>query len=131
MIEIYDLAEKIYSEAVSLKGQKCTTLVWRKNREKWLSSIAEIRENLFALEELLDYSYSEEYFGLIEFMKSILNDCERGLREKTYRYKAKSTNYMQAFHNLPRAFFSPENVMQTSAAEAIEHAEFWLNRENV
>jgi hypothetical protein len=129
MTEIYALAEKLYNDSVALKGQKCTSLIWRKNREKWLASIAEMRENVYALEELLDYSYSEEYFELIEFMKSILNDCERGLREKPYRYKAKSTNYMQAFHNLPRAFFAPENMMQTSVSEAIEYANFWLNRD--
>ena len=127
MIEIYDLAEKIYNAAVFLKEQKSTTLVWRKNREKWLSAIAEIRENVIKLEDILDYSYSDEHFELIEYMLFILDSCETDIRTKSYRYKAKSTNYMQAFHNLPRAFFAPENRMHITVYEARKYASFWLD----
>ena len=126
MIEIYDLAEKIYKEAVFLKGQKSTSLTWKLNRERWLSVLAEMRKNVFEMGEMLDYSYSEEHFALIDEMNGILCACERCLREKTYRYKVHSSMYMQAFHNLPRAFFSPENRMHITVSEARKYAEFWL-----
>ena len=78
--------------------------------------------------EMLDYSYSEEYFALIDEMIDLLDACERGLREKKYGYKARSTNYMQAFHNLARAFLPPENPMRASIGEAREYAHFWLGQ---
>ena len=128
MTEVYALAEKIYNDAVLLKRQKSTVLTWKRTREKWLSSLAEMRENVLRLEELLDYSYSEEYFELIGEMKHILYACETELREKAYGYRSQSTNYMQAFHNLPRAIFSPENRMHISVKEARKYADFWLGQ---
>ena len=128
MTEIYALAEKIYNDAVLLKGQKSTVLKWRRMREKWLYSLAEMRENVAVMGEMLDYSYSEEYFALIDEMIDLLDACERGLREKKYGYKARSTNYMQAFHNLARAFLPPENPMRASIGEAREYAHFWLGQ---
>jgi hypothetical protein len=127
MTEVYNLAEKIYNDAVLLKGQKSTSLTWKYNREKWLAAIAEMRESVVRMGEILDYSYSDEHFELIEEMKDILCACEKGLREKTYRYKAQSTNYMQAFHNLPRAFFALEDNMRISVYEARKYASFWLD----
>ena len=126
MTEIYNLAEKIYKDAIFLKGQKSTSLTWKRTRERWISALAEMRENVVKMGEMLDYSYSEEYFELIEEMKSILDACEMSLYEKSYIYRAQSTNYMQAFHNLPKAFFPPENRMRISVAEAREYARFWL-----
>ncbi len=128
MTEVYNLAEKIYNDAVLLKGHKSTSLTWKYNREKWLAAIAEMRESVVRMGEILDYSYSDEHFELIEEMKDILCACEKGLREKTYRYKAQSTNYMQAFHNLPRAFFPIENRMHITVYEARKYADFWLRR---
>ena len=127
MIEIYELAEKIYKDAVFLKRQKSNLLTWKKTRERWLSAIAEMRENTRSMEEMLDYSYSEEHFALIREMQEILDSCENELREKTYGYKSRSCMYMQAFHNLPRAFFSPENRMCITVAEARKYADFWLS----
>ena len=127
MTEIYALAEKIYKDAVILKGQKSTSLTWKLNRERWLATIAKMRKTLFEMGEMLDYSYSEDHFALIDEMNGILCACERCLREKTYRYKARITNYMQAFHNLPRAFFAPENNMHITVAEARRYAAFWLS----
>ena len=126
MIEIYTLAEKIYKDAVFLKRQKSTLLMWKNTREKWLSTIAEMRKNVADMGEKLDYSYSDEYFELIDEMINILNACEMLLREKTYGYKGICTNYMQAFYNMPRAFFSPEDRMNISVYEARKYADFWL-----
>ncbi len=126
MIKIYNLAEKIYNSSLFLKGQKSTSLVRKANREKWLEVIAEMYADVTELGEILDYSYSEEYFELIEEMKEILYACESCLRGNLYRYEALSVNYMQAFHNLPRAFFSPENDRYISVAEARKYAAFWL-----
>ena len=126
MIEIYTLAEKIYKDAVFLKGQKSTSLTWKRTRERWLDTIAEMRKNVAEMGERLDYSYSEEYFELIDEMSNILNACETFLREKTYGYKGICTNYMQALHNMPRAFFSPEDRMHISVYEARKYASFWL-----
>ena len=127
MTEVYNLAEKIYNDAVLLKGQKSTSLTWKYNREKWLNDIAGIRENVAKMGEILDYSYSEEYFELIEEMMYILNSCELCLREKIYGYKGICTNYMQAFHNMPRAFFPIENRMHITVYEAQKYASFWLD----
>ncbi len=128
MIEIYALAEKIYKDAVFLKRQKSTSLTWKRTRERWLAAIAEMRENVVKMGEMLDYSYSDEYFELIDEMLDILSACEMFLREKTYGYKGICTNYMQAFHNMPRAFFSPEDRMHISVYEARKYAGFWLGR---
>ena len=126
MIEIYTLAEKIYGASGALKSQKSSSLIWKKNREKWFEELEKLRTDVFELEEILDYSYSEEHFGLIKDMKDIIDACEEVLRQKRYGYKAKCTNYMQAFHSLPRAFFSPENYKCASVTEARGYAEFWL-----
>ena len=77
MIEIYCLAKKLYKDAVFLKGQKSASLTWKVNREKWLDAIAEMHESVVRMGELLDYSYSEEHFDLIEEMKGILCACEK------------------------------------------------------
>ena len=126
MIEIYELAEKIYRESVFLKRQKSTSLTWKRNRERWRSGIAQMRKNVADMGDMLDYSYSDEYFELIDEMLDILGACETCLREKAYGYKGNCTNYMQAFHNMPRAFFSQENRMRISVWEARRYASFWL-----
>ena len=127
MIEIYELAEKIYRDAVFLKGQKSTSLTWKKTRERWLATLAEMRKNVAEMGEMLDYSYSDEHFDLIDEMTDILSACEVCLREKTYGYKGICTNYMQAFHNMPRAFFPIENRMHITVYEARKYASFWLD----
>lgn len=126
MIEIYTLAEKIYGASGALKSQKSSSLIWKKNREKWFEECEKLRTDIFELEEILDYSYSEEYFVLIGDMKDIINACEESLRQKRYGYKAKCMNYMQAFHNLARVFLSPEDYKYANIAEARRCAEFWL-----
>ena len=126
MTEVYALAEKIYNDAIFLKGQKSTSLIWRRNREKWLCALDEMIRDIDALNEILDYSYSEEYWVLLSEMKALAETCKNCLLERADRYMARCVNYMQAFHNLPRAFFAPENLMRISIEEAREYAEFWL-----
>ena len=127
MIEIYELAEKIYKEAVFLKREKSTSLMWKRTRERWLATLAEMRENVAEMGYMLDYSYSDEYFELVDEMADVLCACETALRGKTYGYKGICTNYMQAFHNMPRAFFSLESPMHISVYEARRYARFWLD----
>jgi len=126
MIEIYALAEKLYKDSVFLKGQKSTSLTWKKNREKWLSILSEMRESVRKMTDIIDYSYSDEYFELLEEMELIIDACENGLRRKSGFYKSQSSNYMHAFHNLPRAFLAPENRMRITVSQAREYADFWL-----
>ena len=126
MTEVYALAEKMYSDSILLKGQKSSSLTWKKNREMWLIKLSELRENVRKTEEIMDYSYSEEYFVLLHDMEAIVNACENTLCQKRYGYKGQCVNYMQAFHNLPRAFLSPENRMRITVEKAREYADFWL-----
>ena len=86
MIEIYELAEKIYKEAVFLKREKSTSLMWKRTRERWLATLAEMRENVAEMGYMLDYSYSDEYFELVDEMADILCACETALRGKPGGY---------------------------------------------
>ena len=78
--------------------------------------------------DLWDNSFSYEYLDLIEEMEEMLKACEECILRKVPRYKEKSGIYIQAFHNLPRAFLPLESRMKISAAEAREYADFWLRK---
>ena len=126
MNEIQALAEKIYVTSLYLKGQKSTYFIWKKNHEKWLSLLGEMYEAVCRMEEFWDNFYSYEYWDLLDEMKKIIMDCDEVLRQRRYGYKVKCIIYMQAFHNLARAFLPPENRMRVSMGEAREYAGFWL-----
>ena len=126
MNEVHALAEKLYSNSICLKRQKSSSLMWKKNREKWDAMLAEMLADISEMANLWDNSYSYEYLDLLEEMEEILKACQSALLWQEHGYKEQCSIYMQAFHNLPRAFLPPENRMRISVAEAREYADFWL-----
>lgn len=126
MKRIHAIAENLYRKAVFLKMQESATLARRKSREQWFAVIADMRADLREMADLWDNSFSYEYLDLIEEMEGLLKSCASCLTAKYPGYKARCGKYMQAFHNLPRAFLSLDNRMHISVAEARGYAGFWL-----
>ncbi len=73
-----------------------------------------------------DANYSVEYEELLFQMQLILSECVNCVIQKREGYINAVSQYIKAFHNLPRAFLSITDRSKISPNDAIEYSKLYL-----
>ena len=71
--------------------------------------------------------FSAQYDELLFYMHVILSSCIKEMNGHRKGYKENVRRYILGFHNLPRAFLSPDDRWMISPNEARNYSESYVN----
>ncbi len=128
---ISQLAEELYNKSIQLKKYNARKLLFKKNRLMLEKQIYEFKDMTERIASALrnNLNYPNDYFELTLFMSYSLSECLVFLNSKGKGNRETVQRYIWGFHNLPRAFFAPNNPMKISPEVAMEYYKPYLKME--